>query len=79
MKAEFDLLAYFYGYIAKLIETQITSLELNQAAAKVIDGDYNNYDAILDLSFQMNRNILDIMQSRKALSTYYNVYNEYVN
>ncbi|HEY8443958.1 MAG TPA: hypothetical protein VIL24_04090 [Clostridia bacterium] len=79
MKVQFDFLVYYYGYIAKLLEAQITSIELNQAASKIIEGDYENYDKVLDLSFKMNKDVLDIMKSRKILSMFDNFYKEYVS
>ncbi|NLC16753.1 MAG: hypothetical protein GX756_02630 [Clostridiales bacterium] len=79
MKVQFDLLTYFYGYIAKLIETQLDSIELNKAASKIIEGNFQNYDRVLELSFKMNKNILDIMNSRKSLSIFTNVYKQYAN
>lgn len=79
LKVQFDLLTYFYGYIAKLIETQLDSIELNKAASKIIEGDFQNYDRVLELSFKMNKNILDIMNSRKTLSIFINVYKQYAN
>lgn len=74
MKVQFDFLMFYYGYIAKLLEAQMTSLELNQEASRIIEGDYDNYDKVLDLSFKMNKDVLDIMNSRKILSVYGNVY-----
>lgn len=79
LKVQFDLLTYFYGYIAKLIETQLDSIELNKAASKIIEGNFQNYDRVLELSFKMNKNILDIMNSRKSLSIFTNVYKQYAN
>jgi hypothetical protein len=79
LKAQFDLLTYFYGYIAKLIEAQFDSLELNNAASKLIEGDYQDYDQVLKLSIKVNQDILDIMNSRKELSIFTNVYKQYAN
>ncbi|HEY8419362.1 MAG TPA: hypothetical protein VIL03_02900 [Clostridia bacterium] len=79
MKVQFDFLMFYYGYIAKLLEAQMTSLELNQEASRIIEGDYDNYDKVLDLSFKMNKDVLDIMNSRKILSVYGNVYEDYLN
>jgi hypothetical protein len=79
LKVQFDFLMFYYGYIAKLLEAQMTSLELNQEASRIIEGDYDNYDKVLDLSFKMNKDVLDIMNSRKILSVYGNVYEDYLN
>lgn len=79
MKVQFDFLMFYYGYIAKLLEAQMTSLKLNQEASRIIEGDYDNYDKVLDLSFKMNKDVLDIMNSRKILSVYGNVYEDYLN
>ncbi|HEY8423861.1 MAG TPA: hypothetical protein VIL23_03790 [Clostridia bacterium] len=79
MKVQFDFLTLYYGYLAKLIETQLTSLELNQAAVKILEGDYSDYDKVLALSFKMNKNIWEIMNSRKVISTFNNHYKGYAN
>jgi hypothetical protein len=79
LKIHFDFIVCFYDYIVKLLEAQSSSLKLNQAASQIIEGDYENYDEVLELSFKMNKDVADIMNYRKLLSAFANVYKDYVN
>ena len=79
MEVQLDYMVYFYGYIIKLIDTQKDSLMLNDEYEKFIEGTYNNYEKVLELSLKMNKNIFDIMKAREVLSTYDTIYTQYTN
>ena len=79
MEVQLDYMVYFYGYIIKLIDTQKDSLMLNDEYEKFIEGTYNNYEKVLELSLKMNKNIIDIMKAREVLSTYDTIYTQYTN
>lgn len=80
MKEQFDYIVYLYGYILKLIDTQEDVLRLNEEYTRLIEkGDYSGYEKVLNLSYKMNKNVVDIMQAREVLSAYDNTYTQYTN
>lgn len=79
MKVQFDFMLYFYEYILTLINTHEDSLKLNDEYLKVIEGDCTNYQNVLELSFKMNKNIVDIMKAREVLLKSDDMYTQYTN